>query len=149
MNVSVFRWTTGLDRFKQHQRSFIVRSFVQVQRRKRAKMKLLESSRFEAINSALSITTGDSKIIGRWGSLPSFPRIFAFFLMSLFSGSRAIPAKWPGMINSSIKDSIRSKESLRTIFKLCHHRRLLLGHRQRNVTAGIMPVLFSPFLCST
>lgn len=28
-------------------------------------MKLLESTRFEAINSALSITTGDSKIIGR------------------------------------------------------------------------------------
>ncbi|XP_011499103.1 PREDICTED: repressor of RNA polymerase III transcription MAF1 homolog [Ceratosolen solmsi marchali] len=28
-------------------------------------MKLLESTRFEAINNALSITTGDSKIIGR------------------------------------------------------------------------------------
>lgn len=28
-------------------------------------MKLLESSRFEAINNALSIQTGDSKIIGR------------------------------------------------------------------------------------
>lgn len=28
-------------------------------------MKLLESSRFEAINNALSIKTGDSKIIGR------------------------------------------------------------------------------------
>lgn len=29
------------------------------------KMKLLESQRFEAINNALSITTGDSKIFGR------------------------------------------------------------------------------------
>jgi len=28
-------------------------------------MKLLESTRFEAINSALSIKTGDSKIFGR------------------------------------------------------------------------------------
>lgn len=28
-------------------------------------MKLLESTRFEAINNALSITTGDSKIFGR------------------------------------------------------------------------------------
>lgn len=33
---------------------------------KAAKMKLLESTRFEAINNALSITTGDSKIIGRF-----------------------------------------------------------------------------------
>lgn len=29
------------------------------------RMKLLESTRFEAINSALSIKTGDSKIFGR------------------------------------------------------------------------------------
>lgn len=32
-------------------------------------MKLLESTRFEAINSALSIKTGDSKILGRYVGL--------------------------------------------------------------------------------
>ena len=33
--------------------------------KKLSNMKLLESTRFEAVNSALSIKTGDSKIIGR------------------------------------------------------------------------------------
>lgn len=32
-------------------------------------MKLLESTRFEAINSALCIKTGDSKIIGRYNNI--------------------------------------------------------------------------------
>jgi hypothetical protein len=51
-------------------------------------MKLLESTRFEAINNALSITTGDSKIIGRLvqyasifmssGILLTFRLIFTF-----------------------------------------------------------------------
>lgn len=127
-------------------------------------MKLLESTRIEAINSALFIKTGDCDIIGRWDKTWRYllPEISAFrcnlivkgqgihrdCVSPMFAGSRVTLAKWQATTSRCTNGSTRSRELRRTIFKLCHRRRRPWELRPLRVIWGIARER-NPIVCKT